>query len=293
MIHVADRELPAPTAEGRLLDWLLVALAPMNRTRVKEVLRSGRVRVNGTPTTRHDHPVRPGDRVAVSRDAAAPPPDRLGFAIVHEDDAVVVIDKPAGLLTVATDTEKLDTAFVRLSLHLTSIRKGRPFVVHRLDRDTSGLLLFARSPEARDALQANWEAVVKTYLAVVEGRPPEVEGVVENYLTEGRDLRVRASRHPGGEAKRAVSRYRVLASRGGYSLVEVVIETGRKHQIRVHLAGLGCPVAGDAVYGAKTNPAGRLALHAWKLAFDHPVTGERVAAESPFPAPLRRVAGGP
>jgi 23S rRNA pseudouridine1911/1915/1917 synthase len=290
---MADRELPAPTSEGRLLDWLLVALAPMNRTRVKEVLRSGRVRVNGAPTTRHDHPVRPGDRVAISRDAAAPTADRMGFAVVHEDDAVVVIDKPPGLLTVATDNEKLDTAFVRLGLHLTAARKGRPFVVHRLDRDTSGLLLFARSPEARDALQANWDAVAKTYLAVVEGRPPAEEGVVENYLTEGRDLRVRASTRPDGGGKRAVSRYEVLASRGGYSLVQVVIETGRKHQIRVHLAGLGCPVAGDTVYGARTSPAGRLALHAWRLAFDHPVTGERVEVESPFPEPLRRIAGGP
>lgn len=290
---MADRELPAPTAEGRLLDWLLVALAPMNRTRVKEVLRSGRVRVNGTPTTRHDHPLRPGDSVAVSREAAAPAPDRLGFGIVHEDGAVVVIDKPPGLLTVATETEKLDTAFVRLSEHLAASRKGRPFVVHRLDRDTSGLLLFARSPETRDALQANWDAVTKTYLAVVEGRPRAAEGVIENYLTEGRDLRVRASAHPHGEAKRAVSRYKVLAARGGNSLVEVVIETGRKHQIRVHLAGLGCPVAGDTVYGAKTNPAGRLALHAWKLAFDHPVTGERVEAEAQFPDRLKRVAGGP
>jgi 23S rRNA pseudouridine1911/1915/1917 synthase len=290
---MADRELPAPTAEGRLLDWLLVALAPMNRTRVKEVLRSGRVRVNGTPTTRHDHPVRPGDRVAVARHAVPPGADRLGFAVVHEDEAVVVIDKPPGLLTVATETEKLDTAFVRLSGHLAVSRKGRPFVVHRLDRDTSGLLLFARTAEARDALQANWDAVAKTYLAVVEGRPPADEGVVENYLTEGRDLRVRASTRPSDEGKRAVSRYTVLASRGGYSLVAVVIETGRKHQIRVHLAGLGCPVAGDTVYGATTNPAGRLALHAWKLAFDHPVTGERVEVESPFPGPLRRVAGGP
>jgi 23S rRNA pseudouridine1911/1915/1917 synthase len=106
--------------------------------------------------------------------------------------------------------------------------------------------------------------------------------MVENLLTEGRDLRVRA----GGRGKRAVTRYRVTAVRDRYSLVEVELETGRKHQIRVHLAGLGCPVIGDAGYGAKTDPAGRLGLHAWRLAFDHPVTGERVVAESPLPGAL-------
>jgi 23S rRNA pseudouridine1911/1915/1917 synthase len=210
--------------------------------------------------------------------------------ILHEDAHLIVIDKPSGLLTVATENEKTDTAFVRLSAHLAARNAGRPFVVHRLDRDTSGLLLFARSADVRDQLQANWESVTKTYLAVVEGTPHPAEGVVENYLTEGRDLRVRASKHPGKDAKRAVSRYRTCATRDGFSLVEVTLETGRKHQIRVHMAGLGCPVAGDKMYGAKTNPARRLCLHAWRLAFDHPFTGERVELESPLPPALERVA---
>jgi 23S rRNA pseudouridine1911/1915/1917 synthase len=162
-------------------------------------------------------------------------------------------------------------------------------VVHRLDRDTSGLLLFARSAEVRDQLQANWEEVTKTYLAVVEGAPRPAEGVIDNFLTEGRDLRVRASSRPGADAKRAVSRYRVREARGRYSLMEVAIETGRKHQIRVHMAGLGCPVAGDKMYGATTDPVRRLCLHAWRLAFDHPVTAERVELEAALPAALARV----
>jgi 23S rRNA pseudouridine1911/1915/1917 synthase len=131
--------------------------------------------------------------------------------------------------------------------------------------------------------------VAKTYLAVVEGTPRPAEGVVENSLIEGRNLRVRTGRGPG--AKSAVSRYRTVASRGEYSLVEVGLETGRKHQIRVHLAGLGCPVVGDKVYGAKTDPAGRLGLHAWRLAFDHPVTRRRTELESPLPVRLRRIVG--
>lgn len=286
------RELPPPTADAQLLEWLLVALAPMNRTRVKQVLRSGRVQVNGTSITRHDHPLHAGDKVSISRDVPPPAADLAGIRIVHEDAYLLVIDKPAGLLTVATESEKTDTAFARLSEHLAQRNAGRPFVVHRLDRDTSGLLLFARTEEVRDELQANWDAVTKAYLAVVEGTPHEAEGVVENYLTEGRDLRVRASKHPGKDAKRAVSRYKVRESRGGYSLVEVTLDTGRKHQIRVHMAGLGCPVAGDKMYGAKTNPARRLCLHAWRLAFDHPTTDERVELESHPPPVLGRVVGG-
>jgi 23S rRNA pseudouridine1911/1915/1917 synthase len=284
------RELPSPTADALLLEWLLAALAPMNRTRVKQLLRSGRVSVNGLSVTRHDHPLRPGDKLSVAREVP-PPAEATSVAIVYEDPHLIVIEKPAGQLTVATENEKTETAFVRLSDYLAARNAGRPFIVHRLDRDTSGLLLFARSSEVRDELQRNWDELTKTYLAVVEGVPGPVEGVIENYLTEGRDLRVRASKHPGGEAKRARSRYKTRESRAGYSLVEVELETGRKHQIRVHMAGLGCPVAGDKMYGASTNPARRLCLHAWRLAFTHPVTGERVELDSPLPTALNRVIG--
>lgn len=284
--------LKPPTADAPLLEWLLVALAPMNRTRVKQLLRSGRVIVNGTSATRHDHPLRAGDSVFVARDAP-PPPRATDPLIVYEDPALLVIDKPSGLLTVATEKEKQDTAFVRLNDYLAARAAGRALVVHRLDRETSGLLLFARDEGTRDALQADWETTEKTYLAVVEGAPRAPEGRVENLLTEGSDLRVRAGTRPGPDAKRAVSTYRVLASRGEYSLVEVRIDTGRKHQIRVHMAGLGCPLAGDRMYGAKTDPARRVCLHAWRLAFDHPNTGARVELESPFPKELARVAGDP
>jgi 23S rRNA pseudouridine1911/1915/1917 synthase len=282
------RELPSPTAEAQLLEWLLAALAPMNRTRVKQLLRSGRILVNGASVTRHDHPLRPGDTVSIGRDAPGAAAS-AGITIVYEDAHLIVIDKPPGLLTVATESEKIDTAFVRLSMHLAARNAGRPFVVHRLDRETSGLLLFARNPQVRDELQANWEGVMKTYRAVVEGAPHPGEGLIENYLTEGRDLRVRASTHAGKDARRAVSQYKVRETRGLYSLVEVELRTGRKHQIRVHMAGLGCPVAGDKVYGATTNPAKRLCLHAWRLRFTHPVTGAGAEVESPLPVVLERV----
>ena len=212
------------------------------------------------------------------------------MAIVLEDDALIVLDKPPGLLTVATDAEKTDTAFARLHAHLAARGLGRPFVVHRLDRETSGLLLFARSAAFRDQLQANWGDVKKTYLAVVEGKPPREEGIVDNFLREGRDLRVRAVR-PGGGGRQAVTHYRLVAAQGPYSLMEVVLQTGRKHQIRVHMTGLGCPVIGDPLYGSASDPAGRLGLHAHRLSFDHPMSGQRLELEAPLPVSLAQDCG--
>ena len=173
-----SRILAPPTADMPLLAWLLVALAPTNRTRVKQLLQNGRVVVNGNPTTRFDHPLKTGDRVEIAREGTTPKHPTV--PIVFQDDALVVIDKPPGLLTVATDAEKLDTAFVRLGEQL----KARVFVAHRLDRETSGLLLFARTEAVRDRLQQNWESLEKTYLAVVEGAPRPPEGAIENYLTD-------------------------------------------------------------------------------------------------------------
>lgn len=282
--------LPSPPQPVPLLNWLLTSLPDLNRTRIKQILRSGRVLLNGVVVTRHDHPVTPQDSLLISvRHSSRAQPAAEPFPIVYQNDRIVVIDKPAGLLTVATEGEKLLTAFVQLREYLARRQEGRPYVVHRLDRETSGLVLFARTPEAKEQLQRQWTLVSKTYLAIIEGTLPESEGVVENFLIEGRDLRVRIARGPRAAAKHAVSRFRVRTRLGGYSLVEVGIETGRKHQIRVHMAGLGCPVAGDRIYGARTDPARRLALHAWRLAISPDHAGCRVELESQLPEALRAV----
>jgi 23S rRNA pseudouridine1911/1915/1917 synthase len=285
------QRLPTATEEAPLLAWLLEALKPMNRTRVKQLLKHGSVSVNGLPTTKHDHPLKPGDRVTVARGGAIADRslEKAKIAIVYEDDALIAIDKPAGLLTVATEVERTDTAFARLITHLSTRDLGRPFVVHRLDRDTSGLLLFARSADSRNKLQEDWETVTKTYLAVVEGRPRQAEGIIDNFLAEGDDYRVRVGREGDANAKQAISRYKVLKTKERFSLIEVELITGRKHQIRVHLNGLACPIIGDPLYGKAANPAKRLGLHAAKLAFTHPITGERVQLESPLPYALRRI----
>jgi len=285
--------LPAVVADAPLLAWLLPALAPMSRTKVKELLGRGGIAVNGVTVTQFNHPLTPGDRVTVGKPAVRDNSLAAGnLTIVHEDDAVIVLDKPAGLLTVATDAEKTDTAFARLSAHLEARTAGRPFVVHRLDRDTSGLLLFARTAAARDTLQAAWPELTKTYLAVVQGRPKHAEGRIENHLVEGKDFRVRVCDEGEPDAKLAISEYRVLNSAGRFSLVEVTLVTGRKHQIRVHMNGLRCPIIGDPLYGDADNPAGRLGLHAARLEFPHPTTGEPIRCESLLPAALRRVLGG-
>lgn len=252
--------LPPVNEPAPLLPWLL-QVSGSNRTRVKQWLSRGSVHVNGVSITRHDHPLKSGDTVTIEESR------KPGLPVLYEDDAMIAVDKPAGLLTVATDNEKLATAFVTVSAMLGT----RPAVVHRLDRETSGVLLFAKTHAVRDKLQANWDRVEKTYLAIVSGTPPK-EGVIDNFLIEGKSLKVRVGNGPG--AKRAVSRYRVLEA-GKHSLVEVVIETGRKHQIRVHLAGLGHPIVGDPLYGGA--PAKRMMLHAARLALPIPVI------ESPCP----------
>jgi 23S rRNA pseudouridine1911/1915/1917 synthase len=264
----------------------------MNRTRVKQVLRSGRVHVNGVSLTRHDPVLNPNDRLTLSAEAPIPSPV-LSFAICYHDEFLLVIDKPAGLLTVATDREKHATAYVALRDYLEATREGQPFVVHRLDRETSGLLLFSLNAQTRDRLQEDWPAVTKTYWAIVEGTLQPMSGIIDNHLVEGTSLRVHSCAPDRPGAQRAISRYDTLAQQAGRSLVEVELVTGRKHQIRVHLAGRGCPIIGDSAYGAKTNPAGRLGLHARRLAFPHPMTGDMVRIESPWPPELARVLAGP
>lgn len=281
---------PLVQENSQLLPWLLTALAPMSRTSVKELLRSGRVLVNGIPVTQYNSPLAVGDQVTIGRSSLVRPSK---ITILHDDPALIAIDKPSGLLTVATDTEKLDTAFVRLKNELQSRQSGRPFVVHRIDRDTSGVVLFARSEAIRDHLQATWDRVEKRYLAIVEGSPPTDSGTIENYLLETKSLKMRGFPIPVPGAQHAVSRFQVLSRRHAVSLVEVVIETGRKHQIRVHLAGLGCPVIGDRVYGARTNPAKRLGLHAVRLKLQHPTTSATLDIHAPYPPELARIVAWP
>lgn len=208
----------------------------------------------------------------------------LEMEILYEDSYLIAIDKPSGLLSVSTPGEKELTAYRLVSDYVKrQDRRNRIFVLHRLDRDTSGILMFAKDPQTQYDLQSCWEDAVtrRGYAAVVEGTPEPEEGEIRSYLAEDRAMVVRPSDERFG--KLAITQYRTVKSSGGYSLLEISLLTGRKNQIRVQMAQQGHPLCGDKKYGAKSNPIGRLALHAYKLYFIHPVTGREIRLKSPYP----------
>ncbi|MDR0641463.1 MAG: RluA family pseudouridine synthase [Treponema sp.] len=218
-----------------------------------------------------------------------------GLILLYEDRDILVVDKPAGLLSIATGTEREKTVYWTLAEYLRKRgERRRPAVVHRLDRDTSGLMVFAKSEQVKKKLMENWEHALirRRYIALAEGKfPPddeggpgegikrikETEGIIDKPLGEDRGGRVIVK--AGG--KRALTRWKLLGRGNGYSLLALELETGRRNQIRAHLFFMGCPIAGDKKYGARTNPLGRLALHAESLSFYHPSGGNPLEFSSP------------
>jgi tRNA pseudouridine32 synthase/23S rRNA pseudouridine746 synthase/23S rRNA pseudouridine1911/1915/1917 synthase len=208
-----------------------------------------------------------------------------GIAVLYEDKEILVVDKPAGLLTVATKHEKMRTAHSILTEYIRTgcgrCRK-RLFVVHRLDRDTSGVLIFAKSEEAMYRLKARWKETEKKYLAIVHGSPERKSGTITSYLAENEDYTV-CSTMDSTKGRLAQTVYKVVRERKGLSLLEVVTLTGRKNQIRVHLAGIGHSIAGDTKYGKGDDRLPRLALHARSISFKHPFSGKKLSFESEVP----------
>ena len=271
------------------LEERLQALYPgTSRRGLKRWLASSRVRVNGAVVRRGDLVIGADDRVELTAAPAPACPHPLG--LVHEDAEIIVVDKPSGLLSIATERERTRTAY-RLLRDWVADRGpagARLFVVHRLDRETSGLIAFAKSADAKLRLQAQFAArtVERVYVALVEGAMRTAHGTLTSRLTETRALRVRptADRREGREA---ITRYRVLERRRGTTLVELRLVTGRRGQIRAQLAAVGHPIVGDREFGSRTDPLGRVALHATRLGFVHP-RGGRVSFESPLPRTFGR-----
>ncbi|WP_295627920.1 pseudouridine synthase [uncultured Intestinimonas sp.] len=285
-----ERRTLTVTQAGTLLPFLLEAVRDKSRNTVKGLLSRRQVLVDGRAVTRFDHPLSPGQTVTLLPRSAAGAWE-LPFPVLYEDAALLAVDKPAGLLSMGSDREKKRTAYRLASDYVKAREPGkRLFIVHRLDRDTSGVLLFAKDEGLKRRLQENWDRLVtrRAYVAVVEGAPPREEGEVRSFLRETGTHLV-YSGAPGRDAREAVTRYRVLARSRGFSLVEVELDTGRKNQIRVHMKDLGCPVAGDRQYGAQSDPMGRLGLHAHALALTDPRSRRPLVLQAPWPEPFRRM----
>ena len=285
-----DRRLLTVEEETTLLPFLLLRVRDKSRNTVKGLLSRRQVLVDGEVVTRFDAPLAPGQRVELlPKDSAGAA--ELPFPILYEDTGLIAVDKPAGLLSMGNERERRRTAYRAVSDYVKAREPGRRiFIVHRLDRDTSGVLAFAKDEKLKRALQDNWENVVKKrgYLAAVEGTLPRREGMVRSYLHETATHLVYSGPR-GRQAKEAVTRYRMVAENRGYTLAAVEIDTGRKNQIRVHMQDLGCPIAGDRQYGAQTDPMGRLALHADVLVLTDPRTRRALTLRAPLPITFRRL----
>lgn len=274
------------TEETELLVFLLAKITSRSRNDVKALLRDQQIVVDGKPITQFNHPLKPEQVVEVKWRKAPEEAKYRGLNIVFEDQYLIVIEKQAGVLSIATEKQKDNTAYSILSSHVKKQDpRNRIFVVHRLDRETSGLMMFAKSEKIQKLLQESWNATIeeRTYLAVVEGYVEKKQDTITSYLVESKALIVYSSKNPE-VGQKAVTHYEVLKSNKNFSLLKVNLETGRKNQIRVHAKDMGHSVVGDEKYGAKTDPIKRLGLHAWVLAFKHPITGKNFRFETEMPA---------
>jgi 23S rRNA pseudouridine1911/1915/1917 synthase len=275
----------------KLLPYLISLPLGLSRKQAKDLLRFQAVTVQRKARVRHDTELGPNDLVTIVVRRREPDHDlkRYGLKIIHLDDAVVVVDKPTGLLSMGSEGEKQRTAHRLLNEYLKTLTRSRlqqAFIVHRLDRETSGLMVFARNQSAQAILQQNWKKVAKRYLAVVEGTPATWQGTLKDHLVENNSFMVHRV-DKGGEL--AITHYRILRRHGDKSLLELTLETGRKNQLRVQLAALGHPIIGDRKYGASTDPTRRLALHSCELKFRHPVSGALTEFHSGLPDQLKHL----
>ena len=276
-------------SDGELLDYLVNNI-DMPRKKIKEYLTHGSIYVNNNRTTKYNYPVYSGNTIII--DTKSKNRVILPFEILFEDDHIIVVNKPSGLLTIATDNEKYNTLYHIVRNYLVSKNKNnRIFIVHRLDKDTSGVIIFAKDERTKNMLQDNWNDYVKLreYICVVHGKLEEKDNKIINYLAETKTKLVYTTTKDLGVE--AITNYEVVKENKEYSLVKVVIETGRRNQIRVTFKELGNPIVGDKTYGIKDNGK-RLYLHADKLKLYYPVIGKDILFESKIPAEFKKIMKG-
>lgn len=276
--------------ECELLPFLIAKYPQLSRNNVKSLLSNHQVAVDGAPVSQFNLKLAKDDIVIVSKRRIAKR-ERKDLPIIYEDNEFIVINKPSGLLSVASDSEKGRTAYRMVTDYVQQKDKhNRIFVVHRLDEDTSGVLMFAKNPKIRDILQKEWSEIVKSrrYYAVVEGRLNKKEDCLINYLKEN-SLNLMYVTTRDREAKKCITNYKVIKESDLYSLLDINIETGRKNQIRVQLGNLGHYVIGDDKYGEPSDPLKRLGLHAYELSFVHPINGKLYKFKANMPEEFNRL----
>lgn len=277
--------------ETTLLPFLFEIMSEKSRTDVKSMLAHRHIAIRGKAVTQFDTPLLPGDVVQVNFGRSFYKFQNPQVRIIYEDEWLVVIEKASGLLSVANDTAKEKNAFHIMQDYLRhSNPNAELYVCHRLDQYTSGILMFAKNRDLQRELRENWDFYVKErrYMCVTEAVPEQKEGEIQSYLTQNDRLQVHST-DDEEEGALAITRYRVVQSKGRYALVDVEILTGKKNQIRVHMTEMGCPIAGDMKYGAETNPCRRLMLHNYRLSFIHPVSGEMMRFSLNTPNVFRRI----
>jgi 23S rRNA pseudouridine1911/1915/1917 synthase len=273
-----------------LLDWLIKRYPTAKRQTLKRMVEEGRVRVKGVVAKKLKMEMGETDAVRVDERARAVEAERgPGVEVVHEDEDILVVYKPAGLLTSTVPREPRETLLARVREYVgAKAPRARVGLIHRLDRDASGLLVFSKNNEAYESLKKQFfeHSVDRVYTAIVEGAPAEMKGRIRSALVELPDGTVRSTKAPG-KGQMALTEYVVLKKTGKRSMVRVILHTGRKHQIRVHLSERGSPIVNDAVYGEEKKPSGRLMLDATSLALRHPRTGKWMEFENPIPVELK------
>lgn len=273
--------------EMPLLEWMIAHLKG-SRTKLKATLQGRGVKVNDKYVTQFDFVLKPGMRVSVSKSKRNDKFKSRYVKLVYEDPYLVVVEKNVGILSMAAGHSSLNVKSVLDDYFQRTRQQSRAHVVHRLDRDTSGLMIYAKDMKTEQIFEHQWHDIVydRRYVGVVSGVMEESNGTIANWLKDNKAYITFSSPVDNG-GKYAVTHFNVLQRSQDYSLVEYRLETGRKNQIRVHSADMGHPICGDVKYGNGDDPLHRLCLHAFKLCFNHPITGERMEFETPIPSSFK------
>lgn len=279
------------TTDAELLTFLLANVKDKSRNKIKAMLTHKQFKVGKDIITQYNHPLKKGDEVIVSWDGAFKKESYEGIKIIFEDDDIIVINKRSGLLSIGSEKEKRQTAYRIITHHIQQENPvARLFVIHRLDREASGLMVFAKNKQAQVDLKDSWQETFSKnlYLAVAEGTIEEDEATITSFLNESKALIVYSGNNPK-LGKKATTNYSVVKKNEFFTLLEATLETERKNQLRVHLKSIGHPIIGDKKYDSKKNPLNRTAVHLRKINFIHPASNKKMEFETKVPEDFLKI----